>query len=305
MTVLKVAARPARRRSHLRSAMSGYALVLPSLIGIAMFLLAPVVIVFVLSLFHWELLGTPEFVGLGNYRDLIHDERSLHSLLVTAYYVVICVPGTAILSLLLAVLVNRKLRGMRYFRALLVIPWMATPVAMGLVWSWIFDPGRGAINSVLHLVGIGGPAWLSSPLLAMPSVAAVHIWQFAGYNMLFFLAGLQSIPESLREASALDGASGVRHFFAVTLPLLRSTLLFVLITNVIGSFQAFDTIFVMTDGGPGRSTEVLTYRIYQVAFGKFDFGYASTLSVLLFVIILAVSLAQFSYFEKRTTYDFA
>ncbi|TCC42717.1 sugar ABC transporter permease [Kribbella speibonae] len=280
-----------------------YALLAPSLVGVLGFLLAPVLIVLVLSLFDWKLLSTPEFVGLANYSRLSSDEDVWHSLLVTLYYVVICVPGTTILSLLLALLVDRKLRGMKYFRALLVIPWMATPVALGLVWSWIFDPGRGALNQFLGVFGIDGPAWLSSPVLAMPSVAAVHIWQFAGYNMLFFLAGLQNIPRSLREASSLDGASPVAHFFAITLPLLRPTMLFVLITNVIGSFQAFDTIFVMTEGGPGDSTEVATYLIYDEAFRKFDFGYASTISVLLFAVVLVATITQFVYFERRTTYE--
>ncbi|WP_427889253.1 carbohydrate ABC transporter permease [Kribbella sp. GL6] len=294
--------RPAQRRRTTEAA-AAYALLAPSLIGVLGFLLAPVLIVLTLSLFDWKLLSTPEFVGLANYRKLFGDSDVWHSLLVTLYYVLICVPGTTILSLLLALLVDRKLRGMRYFRALLVIPWMATPVALGLVWSWIFDPGRGALNQFLGLFGIHGPAWLSSPVLAMPSVAAVHIWQFAGYNMLFFLAGLQNIPASLREASALDGASPVGHFFTITLPLLRPTMLFVLITNVIGSFQAFDTIFVMTEGGPGHSTEVTTYQIYDEAFHKFDFGYASAISVLLFAVVLIATISQFVYFERRTTYE--
>lgn len=298
---------PQRRSQALRrrQAVAGYAMLAPSMVGVLGFLLTPVLIVMVLSLFEWKLLSTPTFIGLANYRELLSDSEVWHSFLVTAYYVLICVPGTTILSLLLALLVNRKLRGMKYFRALLVIPWMATPVAMGLVWTWIFDPGRGALNTFLGTFGIDGPSWLSSHLLAMPSVAAVHIWQFAGYNMLFFLAGLQNIPLSLREASALDGASPIGHFFSITLPLLRPTLLFVLITNVIGSFQAFDTIFVMTEGGPGDSTEVATYLIYDEAFRKFDFGYASTISVLLFVVILIVTVSQFAYFERRTTYDYS
>jgi multiple sugar transport system permease protein len=301
--MLRPAPRRTRRIGRGRQAAVAYTLLAPSLIGVLGFLLAPVVIVLVLSLFDWKLLSTPEFIGLANYRKLFTDSDVWHSLVVTLYYVVICVPGTTILSLLLALLVDRKLRGMKYFRALLVIPWMATPVALGLVWSWIFDPGRGALNQFLGLFGIHGPAWLSSPVLAMPSVAAVHIWQFAGYNMLFFLAGLQNIPRSLREASSLAGASPVGHFFAITLPLLRPTMLFVLITNVIGSFQAFDTIFVMTEGGPGNSTEVTTYLIYDEAFRKFDFGYASTISVLLFAVVLIATISQFVYFERRTTYE--
>ena len=301
--MLRPAPRRTRRSGRYRQTLAAYALLAPSLVGVIGFLLAPVLIVIALSLFDWKLLSTPEFVGLANYRKLVADGDVWHSLLVTLYYVLICVPGTTILSLLLALLVDRKLRWMKYFRALLVIPWMATPVALGLVWTWIFDPARGALNQFLGLFGIDGPAWLSSPLLAMPSVAAVHIWQFAGYNMLFFLAGLQNIPQSLREASSLDGASPLKHFFAITLPLLRPTLLFVLITNVIGSFQAFDTIFVMTEGGPGDSTEVATYLIYDEAFRKFDFGYASTISVLLFAVVLIATISQFVYFERRTTYE--
>ncbi|TDU87922.1 carbohydrate ABC transporter membrane protein 1 (CUT1 family) [Kribbella voronezhensis] len=301
--MLRAAPRRTRRAARYRQTVVAYALLAPSLVGVLGFLLAPVVIVIVLSLFDWKLLATPEFVGLANYRKLLTDGDVWHSMLVTLYYVLICVPGTTILSLLLALLVDRKLRWMKYFRALLVIPWMATPVALGLVWTWIFDPGRGALNQFLGLFGIAGPAWLSSPLLAMPSVAAVHIWQFAGYNMLFFLAGLQNIPQSLREASSLDGASSAKHFFTITLPLLRPTMLFVLITNVIGSFQAFDTIFVMTEGGPGDSTEVATYLIYDEAFRKFDFGYASTISVLLFAVVLIATISQFVYFERRTTYE--
>ncbi|MEV5966232.1 sugar ABC transporter permease [Kribbella sp. NPDC051952] len=301
--MLRPAPRRTRRIGQARQTLTAYALLAPSLVGVLGFLLAPVLIVIVLSLFDWKLLSTPEFIGLANYRKLFGDSDVWHSMLVTLYYVLVCVPGTTILSLLLALLVDRKLRWMKYFRALLVIPWMATPVALGLVWTWIFDPGRGALNQFLGLFGIDGPAWLSSPVLAMPSVAAVHIWQFAGYNMLFFLAGLQNIPQSLREASALDGASAVKHFFAITLPLLRPTMLFVLITNVIGSFQAFDTIFVMTEGGPGDSTEVATYLIYDEAFRKFDFGYASTISVLLFAVVLVATISQFVYFERRTTYE--
>lgn len=291
--------------ARIRESSVGYALLAPSIVGVLGFLLTPVLVVMAVSLFDWKLLAQPEFVGLANYRELVGDGEVWHSLLVTAYYVVLSVPGTAILSLLLALLVDRKLRGMKYFRSLLLIPWMATPVAMGLIWTWIFDPGHGALNAFLGEFGISGPSWLSSSALAMPSVAAVHIWQFAGYNMLFYLAGLQNIPASLREASSIDGAGGVRHFFAITLPLLRPTTLFVLITNVIGSFQVFDTIFVMTEGGPGDSTEVMTYHIFDQAFRRFDFGYASTISVLLFVVILIASLSQFVYFERRTTYDFS
>jgi multiple sugar transport system permease protein/sn-glycerol 3-phosphate transport system permease protein len=216
---------------------------------------------------------------------------------------VLSIPAQTILALLLAILLNQKIRGKTLFRAMYVVPWMATPVVMGLVWTWVFDPRNGAINAFLATFGITGPDWLTSSTFAMPAIAAVQVWQYTGYNMLFFLAGLQSIPKELYEVSSLDGASAVQQFFSVTLPMLRPTTFFVLVTNVIGSFQVFDTVFVMTNGGPGNSTEVINFKIYQTAFQFFDFGYASAIAMVLFVLILTVTLFQVRYFNKRTTYD--
>ncbi|MEU3623008.1 carbohydrate ABC transporter permease [Amycolatopsis coloradensis] len=294
---------PRGRRRRARETLTAYAFVAPSLFGVVAFLLLPVLIVAGLSLFDWKLLATPEFVGLVNYERLFADGGIGHSLLVTIAYVVLTIPVQTVLALVLALLLNQRVRGVKIFRALFVLPWMATPVVMGLVWGWIFDPANGAVNSFLEIFGIDGPSWLSSAGLALPSVAATQVWQFAGYNMLFFLAGLQSIPKDFYEAAMLDGASPVRQFFAITLPLLRPTLFFVLVTNVIGSFQVFDTVFVMTNGGPGTSTEVINYTIYQTAFRQFDFGYASAIAMVLFLIILAVTMAQVRYFNRTTTYD--
>jgi multiple sugar transport system permease protein/sn-glycerol 3-phosphate transport system permease protein len=297
--------RPSRRPSHsrLRRDLQAALFILPSLFGVVAFLLLPVVIVAVVSFFDWELLSTPKFVGLKNYRHLLADESMRHSLLVTVYYVVLSIPAQTILALLLAILLNQKIRGKTLFRAMYVVPWMATPVVMGLVWTWVFDPRNGAINAFLATFGITGPDWLTSSTFAMPAIAAVQVWQYTGYNMLFFLAGLQSIPKELYEVSSLDGASAVQQFFSVTLPMLRPTTFFVLVTNVIGSFQVFDTVFVMTNGGPGNSTEVINFKIYQTAFQFFDFGYASAIAMVLFVLILTVTLFQVRYFNKRTTYD--
>jgi multiple sugar transport system permease protein/sn-glycerol 3-phosphate transport system permease protein len=198
---------------------------------------------------------------------------------------------------------NQKLRGIGAFRTIYVVPWMATPVAMAVVWQWIFDPQYGALNSFLGFFGIHGLAWLSSRQLAMPAIAAVNIWQYTGYNMLFFLAGLQSIPDYLYEAAALDGASPVRRFFQVTLPLLNPTLFFVLVTTIIGSFQIFDTVYVMTQGGPANATSTINFYIFRQAFQFFHTGFAAALSMVLFAILLVVTLAQALYFSKRTVYD--
>lgn len=289
--------------NRLRSSLPAYAFILPSLFGVVAFLLLPVVLVAGISFFDWELLSPPKFVGLANYRKLFGDGSIWHSLLVTVYYVLLSIPLQTVLALLLAILLNQRIRGRSLFRALYVVPWMATPVVLGLVWSWVFDPRNGSINAFLATFGITGPNWLTDSTFALPAIALVQVWQYAGYNMLFFLAGLQGVPHELYEAAAMDGASSIQRFFAITLPQLRPTTFFVLVTNVIGSFQVFDTVFVMTNGGPGNSTEVLNFKIYQTAFQFFDFGYASALSMLLFLIILAVTLVQVRYFNKRTVYE--
>lgn len=243
-----------------------YLFIGPSLFGVIAFLLLPVVIVFVLSFFDWELLSDPTFVGLDNYRRLAADGSVWSSLWVTVIYVLLCIPLQTVLALGLALVVNQKVKGVKFFRALFVIPWMATPMVLGLVWSWIFDPRDGAINQVLDLIGITGPAWLSESSLALPAVALVSIWQHTGYNMLFFLAGLQGIPKELYDAAACDGATPRQRFFRVTLPLLNPTMFFVSVTNMIGAFQAFDTIYSMTAGGPSEATAVINYKIFHTAF---------------------------------------
>ncbi|WP_217708776.1 carbohydrate ABC transporter permease [Nonomuraea rhodomycinica] len=280
-----------------------YLFIGPSLLGVVAFLLLPVVIVFALSLFRWELLSAPVFVGLENYARLAGDGEAWHSLWVTVLYVLLCIPLQTVLALALALMLDRRIKGVRILRSLFVIPWMATPIVMGLVWDWIFDPRDGALNRALDLVGVAGPDWLSDPAWALPAVALVNIWQHTGYTMLFFLAGLQGIPKELYDAAATDGATPAQRFWKITLPLLNPTMFFVTVTNLIGAFQAFDTIFVMTDGGPGGSTDVLNFRIFGTAFREFDFGYASTLSMLLFAVILLVTLAQVRFFGRRTTYD--
>ncbi|MFC9970373.1 carbohydrate ABC transporter permease [Spirillospora sp. NPDC127200] len=293
------AARKRRRPAHWYA----YLFIAPSLFGVFAFLLLPLLIVFALSLFHWELLSAPTFAGLDNYRRLAGDGGTWHSVWVTVLFVLLSVPLQTVLGLLLALLLNQRVKGVAFYRALFVVPWMATPIVMGLVWTWIFDPRDGVLNRLLDIVGVAGPNWLSDPSWALPSVALVTVWQFTGYTMLFFLAGLQGVPQELYDAAATDGASPVQRFFQITLPLLNPTTFFVTVTNLVGAFQIFDTVYAMTDGGPQDSTEVLNFRIYETAFRQFDFGYASTLATLLFLLILAVTLAQVRFFGKRTTYD--
>jgi multiple sugar transport system permease protein len=288
-----------------RIALQAYAFLFPSLLGLLLFLLLPVIAVAVLSFFDWGLISEPHFIGLQNYSTLLQSPVVHQSLLVTAYFVLLNIPLETVLALLLAILMNKKLPGIGLFRTLFAVPWMATPVAMGIVWQWIFDPQYGALNNFLAIFGVPELPWLTSQHLALPAIAIVTLWSNVGYTMLFFLAGLQGIPEYLYEAAYIDGANPVQTFFRLTLPLLNSTMFFVLVTNFISSFQLFDTIYAMTNGkgGPAGSTNVLNYYVFEEAFQFFHAGYASALSMLLFVIILLVTLLLALYFRNRTTYD--
>jgi len=298
---------PAKERRPRRLAgnltLQAYAFLLPSFLGLLAFSLLPIIAVFILSFFNWGLIAQPTFVGLKNYDTMFRSTAFWHSLLVTFEYILLNIPMQTVFALLLALLLNQKIPGRGIFRTLFVVPWMATAVAMGIVWQWIFDPQSGSLNSFLSLFHITGPAWLSSTVWALPAIAAVNIWQYTGYNMLFFLAGLQGIPPDFYEASSLDGANPVQQFFAITLPLLSPTLFFVLVTDIIGSAQVFDTVYVMTQGGPGGATSVINFNIFRQAFEFFHAGYASALSMVLFAILIIITLLQVLYFRTRTVYD--
>jgi ABC-type sugar transport system permease subunit len=291
-----------RRRSVRRLARAA-PFVLPSFVGVVLFLLVPVVIVLVLSFFRWNFLQPPRWVGFGNFATMVTHDHVFHALLVTAYYVVWNIPIQTVVALGLALLLDRRMPALGFFRALYVLPYMSTPVAMAVVWSWLFNAQSGLINHLLALVGVHGPNWLGDTHTALPVVAMVSNWQYAGYNMLFFLAGLRSISPQLYEAAGIDGAGAVQKFVRITLPLLNPTMLFVLVTDVIGSFQIFDTVYVMTQGGPGSATNVINYQIYSTGFRTFDVGSASAMSLLLFGVILVVTVVQFRFFRDRTTYE--
>ncbi|GAA4998740.1 sugar ABC transporter permease [Actinopolymorpha pittospori] len=282
-----------------REARTGYLLLAPSLLGVAVFLVLPVFVVLALSLQQWDLISPARWVGLANFRDILTDPNVGNSVLVTALFVVIVIPVQTALGLATALLLNRRLPGSQVFRVIYVIPWICAPLALGVVWRWIFDPSDGALNALIgHRV-----EWLSSPTLALPAVAAVAVWSQVGYVTLFFLAGLNAIPEQLYEAARIDGAGQRQVFWRITVPLLRPTTFFVLVTGVISSFQVFDTVYAMTRGGPAGRTDVIAARIYFEAFEAFRLGRAAALAVLLFVLLVVVTVAQQLYFRRRITYD--
>jgi multiple sugar transport system permease protein/sn-glycerol 3-phosphate transport system permease protein len=296
---------PARGRGRraLRQLATAAPFIGPSLAGVVLFLLIPVVLVLLLSFVKWNFLQPPQWAGFANFAAMTRYHHVFHSLAITAYYVLWNIPVQTVIALALAMLLNRRLPGMGIFRALYVLPYMSTPVAMAVVWSWLFQAQNGLVNRLLLIAGVHGPNWLGDQATALPVIAMMATWQYAGYNMLFFLAGLQTIPPQLYESASIDGASGWQQFRRITLPLLNPTMLFVLVTDVIGSFQVFDQVYVTTQGGPGSATEVINYNIYATGFQNFDVGSASAMSLLLFGVILVITVIQFRFFRNRTTYE--
>ena len=313
MSVAAAATTTVPRREHVETASkadrhrvrTAFAFLAPSLLGVILFLVIPIIFVIGLSLVQWNMLTPMKWVGLSNYVNIFEFDGFGHSLVVTAYYVILNIPIQTAFALGMAMLLRSKRAGSGVIRIIAVLPFLSTPVAMGVVWNWIFNPSTGLVNQFLAHLGITGPAWLSNEATAMPVIAFANIWQYAGYNMLFFLAGLAAIPPTVYEAASIDGATKWEQFRRVTLPLLRPTMLFVLVTGVIGSFQVFDTVYVMTAGGPGNATEVASLNIYNTVFAGFRIGEASAMSVVLFAVILAITIVQFRYFNKRMTYEIA
>ena len=284
-----------------RESAVAYSLLLPSMIGVALFLLVPVVIVIGLSFMRWDLISDPTWVGLANYRTIFTSANFRNSVVVSIFFTALTIPATIALGLLLALALNRRLPGSGALRVIYVLPWVCAPLTLGVVWRWVFDPTNGAINAILGR----RVEWLTDLTLAMPSVAFVQVWSTIGYVSLFFLAGLQQIPQPIYEASRLDGAGPVRTLWSITLPLLRPTMFFVSVTSVISSFQVFDLIYGLTRGGPGvpGRTDVLAARIYSEAFVSLRLGTASAMAVVLFVVLVAVTIAQQRWFRSRITYD--
>ena len=281
----------------------GYLFILPNFIFFFTFIVLPVLMGLVISFTDYNGFKQFNFVGLKNYIEMFRDEYFLVSLWHNLLYTLVTVPGTIVFALLLAILVNKGIRGSGIFKTMFFLPNISSMVAVGIVWAIIFNPTQGPLNSFLRSIGIDNPPmWLSSTNTALWSVMLVAIWKQAGYYMIIILAGLQSIPNQLYEAASIDGANGVRKFFKITLPMLSPTMFMVIILSIINSFQVFDLINIMTDGGPGRSTNVLVYRIYQEGFQKLQFGYASAMAYFLFLIIMVITLFQFRGQKKWVNY---
>ncbi|MBY0440561.1 MAG: sugar ABC transporter permease [Mycobacteriaceae bacterium] len=276
----------------------GYALLAPSLFGVIAFLLLPILVVVWLSLYRWNLLGPLEYVGLANWRAVLTDSTFGSSLLVTAIFVAIVVPLQTVLGLLVASLLARQLPGSALFRTLYVLPWICAPVAIAVLWSWILAPTNGAVSALLgHRI-----EWLTDLNLALPVVSAVVVWTNVGYVSLFFLAGILAIPKDIHNAASTDGANAWQRFWRITVPMLRPTTFFILITGIVSAAQIFDTIYALTGGGPSGRTDLVAHRIYVEAFSSASIGRAAVMAMVLFVILFGVSIMHNLYFRRRISY---
>jgi len=282
-------------RSHKRlterEGFCGWLFISPALIGFTLFYLLPTIRAFYIGLTNWNLLRAPKFLGLDNYLRLVGDEKFWSSIWVTVLYVLYNIPAQTVLGLLIAVLLKR-LTGSVVMRSIMLAPFLVSNVIAAMIWFWMLDPILGFVNFVLQSLGLGTHAFFSDETLALPTIAAINIWRHMGYAALLFYTGLQAIPEHLYEAARIEGASQWKMFSSITLPLLRPTVVFVLVTSVIGSFQIFDTIAVTTQGGPGTATRTIVWYIYQEAFSSMRMGYASAMSTVLFFGLVLVTLVQ-------------
>jgi len=283
-----------RLSSRQMEALQGYAYIAPWFIGFLIFTAGPLIASLGLSFTDWGFVDEPEFVGLANYQKMATDPVFWIALRVTITYTLLSVPLVLLTALSVALLLTRDVRGARIFRTIYYLPSVIGGVPMALLWTWVFQPDYGILNRMLYLAGLPGVDWLGNPRVALMAVVVVSAWSF-GLPMVVFIAGLQNIPPALYEAASLDGAGLLRRFRSVTLPLLSPTFFFLLVMQIIGSFQVFDVVYVISDGvgNPLRSTLMYLLYFFQNAFQRFQMGYASALVWVLFVIIMVLTLLVF------------
>lgn len=292
------------RKRAIRSNLTGYAFILPNLIGYTVFVFIPVLFSFVMSVMSWDGSQHPmKFVGLQNFADIFGDKVFMGSLAHTLTYALMTVLPTLVMALLLAVLLNSKIKGVAIFRTAFYFPYIASIVAVGAVWNMLFQPDFGPVNEFLKWIGIANPPrWVVDKDWAMVAISLVSIWKYMGYYMIVYLAALQGISNSLYEAAGIDGANGFKKLWYITIPMLTPTTFFVLIMLTIQCFKVFDLVYVMTGGGPGNATKTLVNYIYEKAFTTWNFGPASAAAIVLFAIVLIITLIQFSG-EKKWSKD--
>ena len=303
MTKSNVAGRRGRRLNlKQREALTGWLFVSPALIGFGIFTFGAILYSLYLSFTDYDMFGTPEWVGLENYiKAFTNDEYFYQYFGNTFYFAIALVPVVLVISLFLAILINKKVGKLtKAYRVALFLPSITSTVAVSMVWLWIFNPDMGILNNFLTAIGFHTPPrGLSAPEWRTPALIMMRVWQMSGYYMLLFLAGLQTIPETLYEAAEVDGASSWQRFTRITVPMLSNTTFVVVILLIIESFNMFESIFVMTEGGPLGSTSTIMYYIYEQGFMSYNMGYASALAWIFFALILVFTLIQFRFRREQ------
>lgn len=285
--------------------LTGYLMIFPVVAGLLVFYIYPIFKVIIDSFYEVGSFNKRSFVGLDNYLTMFNDPKMWSSLFNTFSYVIVIVPGTIIISLILAALLNTKIKGRGFFRVVYFIPAITMGAAVAMIWKWMYNSDHGIINAILNELGFDSVNFLTNPNTALLSICLVSIWINVGYNMIILLAGIQGISKTYYEAASIDGASPIKQFFGITLPLVTPTLFFVLITNLIGTFQTFDTIYMMIkeSGIAMEATQSMVMYFFRNAFSYSKKGYASALAVFLFLIIMLVTLIQMKLQKKWVNYE--
>ena len=296
--------KPWYRTNRGQEAISFYLFILPWTLGFLAFILGPIAASLVLSFSRYDIINSPKFIGFDNFIELATDELFWRSLYNTLYIVIIAVPLGMVISFAVALLLNQKVRFMAAYRTMYFMPSIVPAVASAALWLYLLQPQWGLINGVLEFFGIPGPGWLASEIWSKPAIIMLMVWASGG-TMIIYLAGLQDIPDSLYEAAEIDGANWGQKFRHVTLPLMTPTIFFTLVLGIIGTFQIFDVIFVLTDGmgGPLNSTLVYLIYLYRNGFNFFRMGYASAMAWILFLIILGITILQFRMASRWVYYE--
>jgi multiple sugar transport system permease protein len=301
-----IAPTPRRGVLHqMRKQWSAYLFLAPTMILFGVFTVLAVIYAFYLSFHEWNILEPAKpFVGLDNYQRLVGDERFGGAIANTLYFTAASVPLTMGLGLLIALLLNNQIRARGFFRTLFYLPVVTPLVIAAIIWKWVYNGDFGLLNYYLIQFGIIDEPllWLADPNLAMPAVIITNVWKSVGFSMVVYLAGLQSIPEDYYDAAKIDGAVGWQRLKDITIPLLSSTTLFLAVVSVLGAFQVFTEIFIMTNGGPLGRTTTIVYHIYQTAFKFFDMGYASAMAFGMFAMMFAFTLVQLRVMRGEVEY---
>lgn len=282
-------------KNNCKNSVCGLYFALPALIGTLIFIIIPILCSFGLSFCEWDLLNEIKFIGLENYKALIKEPYFTQILFNTIVFAVSVTVFAVIIPFIIADILNSKIKYAECFKTIYFIPFITPTVVVAIVWAWIFDPNLGLINSLLKT----DLKWLFDTNLAMPVLIFISVWKLIGYNVILFLTGFTTINQNLYEAAKIDGASYWQTFMNITLPLMKPTTYFVTLVTTISSFQVFDLIYVMTEGGPENSTDVIVYSIYKYAFEYFDIGKSCALAYILFVIIFTLAIVQRKLRSKK------